>query len=503
MSANVSPSPSAERGAVLFSILIPVYNEQAYLARVVERVLAAPLPDGVERELILVDDCSTDRTPEVVAALTARYPNKIRAFRQPKNQGKGAAIRRAIQEMNGDFAIVQDADLEYDPNEYPLVLAPLLDGRADVVYGSRFATRETRKIVNYHHKLGNLFLTHLSNWTTGLDLTDMETCYKAFRADVLKSIPLRSNRFGIEPEITAKIAKRGWIVYEVPISYNGRRYSEGKKIGWKDGVSAIRTIVKYWLVDDCFYDGDPDGIGAQTFERSRVLTKALVAKAVPFLGLRTLEIGAGQGETSRYLPQKERLTLADADVKNVKFLLAGYDGNAVVDVARLVLDASEDESAPTLHFTDLTPSSESAQTPRSAQTAEYDAIVAFNRIDALRFDDAKALERLRSLLRSNGRVVFTLPACGANAYSKREIKRRLADAGFRAEKIARFDALSTLLGANGARTPSRRTLKIFDALFRWTRWLDKIVPGARFFIVATPDSSNVALPNVEPLPAKR
>jgi SAM-dependent methyltransferase len=483
MSANVSPSTSAERESVLFSILIPVYNEQAYLARVVERVLAAPLPEGVERELILVDDCSTDRTPEAIAAIVARYPDKIRAFRQPKNQGKGAAIRRAIQETRGDYAIIQDADLEYNPNEYSLVLAPLLDGRADVVYGSRFATRETRKIVNYHHKLGNLFLTHLSNWTTGLDLTDMETCYKAFRVDVLKSIPLRSNRFGIEPEITAKIAKRGWTVYEVPISYNGRRYSEGKKIGWKDGVSAIRTILKYWLVDDCFYDGDPNGGAAQTFDRSRLLTQATVAKTVPFLGLNTLEIGAGQGEASRYLPQKERLTLADPDAKNVKFLRAGYDGNAVVDVARLNLDAPSSLSAPLLDFTDSAASTENAQSPQSAQ---YDAIVAFNRSDALRFDDAQAFGRLRSLLKGNGRVVFTLPACGPDSYSEREIKNRLGAAGFRVEKLERFDALSTLLGGRDGQTTTRRKIKIYDALFRWTRWLDKFLPGARYLVVASP-----------------
>ncbi|MBQ3823392.1 MAG: glycosyltransferase family 2 protein, partial [Thermoguttaceae bacterium] len=190
--------PAAESNAarengprILFSILIPVYNEQAYLALVVDRVLAAPLPPNVDRELVLVDDCSTDRSPEIIKELVERYPNTVRAFRQPKNQGKGAAIRRAIKEMTGDYAIIQDADLEYDPNEYSLILAPLLDGRADVVYGSRFATRETRKVLQYHHKLGNLFLTHLSNFTTGLDLTDMETCYKAFRADALKSIPLR------------------------------------------------------------------------------------------------------------------------------------------------------------------------------------------------------------------------------------------------------------------------------------------------------------------------
>ncbi|MCF0233841.1 MAG: glycosyltransferase family 2 protein [Thermoguttaceae bacterium] len=234
----------------LLSILIPVYNEEAYLETVVEKVLAAPLPPGVERELVLVNDCSTDKTPEAIARLLAKYPEKIRAFNQAVNQGKGASIRRAIQEARGDFAIIQDADLEYDPNEYSLVIAPLLDGRAEVVYGSRFARRETQKVLQYHHKLGNLFLTHLSNFTTGLDLTDMETCYKAFRASDLKSIPLRSNRFGMEPEITAKVARRGWTVYEVPISYKGRRYSEGKKIGWKDGFSAIWTIFKYWLIDD-------------------------------------------------------------------------------------------------------------------------------------------------------------------------------------------------------------------------------------------------------------
>jgi len=314
----------------------------------------------------------------------------------------------------------------------------------------------------------------------------METCYKAFRADVLKSIPLRSNRFGIEPEITAKIAKRGWTVYEVPISYNGRRYSEGKKIGWKDGVSAIRTIVKYWLVDDCFYDNDSDGAAAQTFERSRLSTKATVAKSVPFLGLRTLEIGAGQGEASRYLPQKERLTLADADEKNVKFLRAGYDGNAVVDVARLDLGAAVDESAPLLDFSDVSQTPENASIAQTSQNAEYDAIVAFNRVDALCFDDAQAFRRLRSLLKSNGRVVFTLPACGSESYSEREIKRNLAAAGFRAEKIERFDALAALLGRRDDKAPSRKALKLYDWLFRWTRWLDKFVSGARFFVVATP-----------------
>ncbi|MGL4943532.1 MAG: glycosyltransferase family 2 protein [Thermoguttaceae bacterium] len=231
------------------SILIPVYNEERYLAEVVERVLAAPLPDGLQRELVIVNDASRDNTAQVLRELCERH-KEIRSFEQPVNRGKGAAIRRAIQEMTGRYAIIQDADLEYDPNDYQVVLKPLLLGLADVVYGSRFATREMRRIVHYHHKLGNLFLTHLSNFLTGLDLTDMETCYKAFRSDLVKTIPLRSDRFGIEPEITAKLARRGAVFYEVPISYHGRNYAEGKKIGWRDGVQAIWTILKYWWIDD-------------------------------------------------------------------------------------------------------------------------------------------------------------------------------------------------------------------------------------------------------------
>ena len=231
------------------SILIPVYNEQKYLPRIIRRVLDAPVPGDLCKELVIVNDASKDGTAGVLQELAQAHP-EIRVFDQPKNMGKGAAIRRAVQEMTGDFAIIQDADLEYDPGDYVRGLKPLVEGLADAVYGSRFATREMRRIVHYHHKLGNLFLTHLSNFFTGLDLTDMETCYKAFKADLIKTIPLRSSRFGIEPELTAKLARRKAIFYEVPISYHGRNYAEGKKIVWRDGISAIWTILKYWWIDD-------------------------------------------------------------------------------------------------------------------------------------------------------------------------------------------------------------------------------------------------------------
>ena len=298
--------------SAMLSILVPVYNERAYLGRCIERVLAAPLPGGLAREIILVDDASTDGTTDLVRAIATRHPGTVRAFFQQPNQGKGAAIRRAVQEMRGQYAIFQDADLEYDPREYVDVLRPILEGHADVVYGSRFASRTMRRVLNYHHALGNRFLTGMSNWFTGLNLTDMETCYKVFRSDVLRTIPLRSNRFGLEPEITAKIAKRNCVVYEVPISYYGRSYSEGKKIGWKDGVSALLTILKYWVIDDCFEERTGHDI-LRDLSHARRFNLWMVRTIQRYLGLRILEIGSGIGNISHLLPQREKLTVSDVD----------------------------------------------------------------------------------------------------------------------------------------------------------------------------------------------
>jgi len=302
----------------LLSILIPVYNERDHLEEIVSRVRRAELPESLEREIVLVDDASDDGTTEKIKALQEKYPETIRAFFQPENRGKGAAIHRAIREMKGDYAIIQDADLEYNPAEYMKLLQPVMTGMADVVYGSRFtrcsvprkvkqfrwfgfgckkhaATGSVDKIsdppfpaeesnINREkrkefprcpdnqqskedetaknrsadttlsrnrgmlpHRIANYFLTRLSNFTTGLNLTDMETCYKVFRSDILRNLPLQSQRFGIEPEITAKIAKQHLTIYEVPVEYQGREYSEGKKIGWKDGIDAILVILKYWI----------------------------------------------------------------------------------------------------------------------------------------------------------------------------------------------------------------------------------------------------------------
>ncbi|MCG3137952.1 MAG: Undecaprenyl-phosphate 4-deoxy-4-formamido-L-arabinose transferase [Phycisphaerae bacterium] len=224
------------------SIVMPVYNELATLEEIVQRVLAVPLP--LTKELVLVDDCSKDGTRELYPKIKAAYPDvPITIAMHEHNQGKGAALRTGFAAATGDIVLIQDADLEYDPRDYPRLLEPILDGRADVVYGSRFVGSDAHRVLYYWHYAGNRFLTLFSNMLTNLNLTDMETCYKVFRREVLQNIRLRSDRFAFEPEITAKVARGRWRIYEVGISYSGRSYDEGKKITWWDGIKAIGAIL--------------------------------------------------------------------------------------------------------------------------------------------------------------------------------------------------------------------------------------------------------------------
>lgn len=227
------------------SIVIPVYNERDRVGRVIEKVLQADTL-GLEKEVIIVDDGSTDGTRQVLAAYEGR--EGVRIFYQERNQGKAAALRRGFAEVSGEIVLVQDADLEYDPENYPALLSPILEGKADVVYGSRFLGGPHRVLFFWHY-VANKFLTTLSNMFTNLNLTDMETGYKVFRTDVLRRLRLRSGRFGFEPEVTAKVARLGCRIYETPISYYGRTYAEGKKIGWRDALQAVYCILRYAFWD--------------------------------------------------------------------------------------------------------------------------------------------------------------------------------------------------------------------------------------------------------------
>ncbi len=465
----------------LVSILIPVYNERVWLRPCVERVLAAPLPEGLDREVIIVDDASNDGTSDIARDLERRHAPVVRVIRQPENRGKGAAIARAIREMRGQFAIFQDADLEYDPADYPALLRPLVEGHADVVYGSRFVPRAMRRVLNYHHELGNRFLTALSNLCTGLNLTDMETGYKAFRADVLRTIPIRSRRFGIEPEITAKIAKRRCVVYEVPINYHGRGYAEGKKIGWRDGVAAIFTILRFWIVDDCYEDRYGHEILAE-MSLARRFHEWMARLMLPDLGVRILEVGAGIGNLSRWLPKRERLVLTDHDPTYLRLLTDAWAGHPIVSVAKFDLESDADAAA------------------LAAQP--FDTVVCANVLEHVA-DDAGAVRRMASLLEPGGRLVLLVPQHPAlygrydrelghhRRYRRDDLRRLVEAAGLRVVRARSFN-FAAMLGWwwNGVvlrrRAMSRWQIKLFDLLVPLMSRIERRIPlpGLSLLMVA-------------------
>src|SRR5262245_53412159 len=290
----------------LLSVTVPCYNERATVAELLRRVKEV----RIDKEIIVIDDRSTDGSKDVVAELAQQWP-EIRHILQPMNMGKGAAVRRGIEVARGDIVLIQDADLEYDRSESPKLIQPIVDGHADVVYGSRFAGYP-RRVMLYWHRLGNTFLTFLSNTLTNVDLTDMETCYKVFRREVIQSIKLRSNRFGFDPEVTAKVAKRGYRIYEVPVSYYGRDYWEGKKINWKDGFSAIWTILKFGLFDDA----TSEPATYKTIRRLDSLKRYnrwIWERVQPHVGQRVLEVGAGSGTMTRFLYGRELIVATDKE----------------------------------------------------------------------------------------------------------------------------------------------------------------------------------------------
>jgi glycosyltransferase involved in cell wall biosynthesis/2-polyprenyl-3-methyl-5-hydroxy-6-metoxy-1,4-benzoquinol methylase len=462
------------------SILIPVYNERALAARSIAAVLAAPLPPELERELVIVDDRSTDGTSAILEKLAAEEP-RIRLFRHAVNQGKGAAVRTAIEKAEGDFCLIQDADLEYDPNDYPALMRPLLEGQADAVFGSRYMAGERRRILPYWHTKINQFLTLFSNMFCNLDITDMETCYKAFRTDLLKSIPIRSDRFGIEPEITMKCAKRRLRIYEVPISYHGRTYEEGKKIGWRDGLKALGVVFYFWLIDDLYTN--PYG---RAHLNNLTGTPNYVAWVVslirPEVRDTVLELSAGIGTmTGHLMGRRMRYVAGEKDPLYLHALRNRFLRTPTVEVQHLTPDAVQDYAG---------------------LQGQFDTVLCLNVLEYAEDPEAVVANAARCL-QPGGKLVVLAPQCEGifggvdrtmghrRRFSAATLRAMVERAGLTMERRHSINKISTPVWwltsrLLGMKQISKLSMKMFD----WTVWfwraIDKVMPwpGLSMIVVA-------------------
>jgi len=400
---------------VKLSVVIPAFNEAKTIREIVARVLAVP----VEKEILIIDDGSTDGTREMLRELDGR--DGVRVFLQPVNQGKGAAVSVGFRHATGDVVVVQDADLEYDPMEYLKLLAPIEQGHADVVYGSRFLGGGARRVLYFWHTIGNRFLTLASNMFTNLNLTDMETCYKMFRREVVQSMTIESRRFGIEPEITAKVARRGYRVFEVPISYYGRTYEEGKKIGLKDAFSALWTIIRHAVREA----EDPKNVGHVTLARMGKLepyNRWLADRFEKSLGQRVLEIGAGFGNMTRHLTPREMIIASDLDAVALEYLRGAFRDDPSIRIASYRFPLQPGQR-------------------RELEGLALDTVVCLNVLEHIE-DDVSTLADLLSILRPGGRLVLIVPAHARlyssldvhlrhfRRYEKPELEKKIRDAGF-------------------------------------------------------------------------
>ncbi|MGP0075470.1 MAG: glycosyltransferase [Bryobacteraceae bacterium] len=459
------------------SILIPVYNERTVVERSLAQVLSAPLPENLERELVVVDDCSTDGTSEILDRLAAEEPS-IRLFRKKVNEGKGAAVRTAIGYAQGDFCLIQDADLEYDPAEYPMLLRPLLSGHADAVFGSRYLVREQTRILPFWHSMINKTLTLLSNMFCNLNLTDMETCYKVFRTDLLKSIPIRSDRFGFEPEITMKCAKRKLRIYEVPISYHGRTYEEGKKIGWKDGVKALGVILRFWLIDDLYVE--PYGRAFLNNLTGTPQYLSWLARVLrPHLGDTVLELGAGIGNLAgRLMGRRLHYVAAEKDPLYLHALRNRFLRTPNVEVLQL-----------------------DPQCPQDYERAggPFDTVLCINVLEYVE-DPGAVIQAAAGALKPGGSLVVLAPQSQAmygtldralghrRRFSKAQLRSLLEAHGLAVKEIRQLNKIGTLgwcfygkvLHMNRI---NKFMLKIFDKTVWIWRHLDSVLPWPALSLV--------------------
>lgn len=448
------------------SVLMPVFNEARTLRTIVGRVLAAPV--DLEIELICVDDCSKDSSLGILNELAAA-DSRVKVIAQPENMGKGRAIRTAIENMTGDIGIVQDGDLEYDPAEYPKMIGPILEGKADAVYGSRFAASAERRVLFFWHAMGNKVLTALSNMANDINLTDMETCYKAVRADVLRDLRLTSDRFGIEPEITARLARYGARIYEVPISYHGRTYAEGKSIGWRDGVQALWLIFKFRFLDTKS-SVDAGHSTLESLSAAPGVAKWTIEQFKSHLGGRVFEAGSGMGNLTAQLLDRESLVVADIDERHLRSIEKRFGHLENIEALQGDLqDPSFYEGLP----------------------GEFDSVLCVNVLEHLD-DPGVAVSEFYKTTRSGGKVLILVPAHEwlfsdadtalghRTRYTEAGLRRLLDDAGFVVEDLYQFNRLG-VLGWYTNKVFGRTDIAPWQArLFSFLLPLARLIEGLRF-----------------------
>ena len=460
------------------SILIPLYNEEEFISALLTRVLEAPLPENMDRELIIVDDASNDGSYDIAREFATKFPGVIRLLRHEKNRGKGAAIRTAIEQASGDYCIIQDSDLEYDPREYPKVLKPLLEGVADAVYGSRFMAAGERRVLYFWHSVGNHLLTTICNIFADVNLTDMETCYKAFRTSLIKSIPIRSNRFGIEPEITIKLAQRKARIYETPVTYHGRTYEEGKKIGLKDAFAAFYVVLRTRLSNDIYKDSGPETLEA--LSAAPRFNSWMADTIRPYLGTHILEIGAGIGNLSRYLvPRTSQYVVSDVDPEHLARLASRFQHRPNVRVCFADLGRAE---------------------CFQSFAGQMQSVVCLNVLEHLE-DDVAGLRNIHSALAPGGRAVVLVPndqriygtldaALGHyRRYSEPELREKMRAIGFHIQDVIAFNRVSRpawyVSGKlQKATALGRKQMRLFDSLVWLWRKIDSSLPWPPVSLIA-------------------
>ena len=452
------------------SILVPVYNEAEYLPALLARLLEVPLWKEVSMEIVAVDDGSSDGSAEALEELGRLYADVMRVVRHRRNRGKGAAIRTAIEHATGEFAVIQDSDLEYNPQDLARVLAPLLEGYADAVFGSRFASCGERRVMYFWHSVANHFLTTVGNAVADLNLTDMETGYKAFRLSLVRSIPLRSNGFGLDPELTVKLGQRGAALYEVPISYRGRTYEEGKKIGVWDAVGALGAVLWYGLRRDIYRDRGARML--DTLSQTPRFNRWMADTIRPWIGARVLEIGAGMGNLTQHLAaRRESYIASDIDAEHMARLRVRFQQRPNVKVLRCDLSAAAD-------FTAL--------------AGRADTVICLNVLEHIE-DDAAGLANIAGALAPGGAAIVLVPQDQGlfgtldaelghfRRYSAGELRAKMEAAGLSVERIIEFNRVTRpgwwLTGRVFRRRQTNRTaLRMLDRLVWIWRRIDRALP---------------------------